>query len=96
MENQTAATKGADIPVYELSSGYSIPRIGLGTDGITDPSIISRAITEIGYRVLDTASRYKNEQAVGAAVKMVIEEGTIKREELFIITKVWIDEVEDV
>ena len=73
-----------------------MPMIGLGTDGITDPSIIARAIQEIGYRTIDSASRYKNEEVVGNGVRKVLEEGKIKREELFIITKVWIDEVENV
>ncbi len=73
-----------------------MPMIGLGTDGIQDPSIIAKAVTDIGYRTIDTASRYKNEEAVGHAIKIVLGQGEIKREELFVITKVWIDEVEDV
>lgn len=84
-------------PYYKLSSGHLMPRLGLGTDGITDPQIISKAVKEIGYRTIDTASRYKNEEVVGEAVKQIISSGEeVKREELFIITKVWIDEVEDV
>ena len=71
--------------------------LGLGTDGITDPEIIARAVREIGYRTIDTASRYKNEEVVGQAVKNVLEsDDKFKREDLFIITKVWIDDVEDV
>jgi len=73
-----------------------MPMIGLGTDKIFDVNIITKAITDIGYRTLDTASRYNNEDAVGKAVLKAIESGTVKREELFIITKVWMDEVEDV
>lgn len=53
-------------------------------------------MTDIGYRLIDTASRYKNEEAVGKAIKIVLDQGSIKREQLFVITKVWIDEVEDV
>ena len=91
-------------PRYTLSSGYKMPMLGLGTDGITDPTIIARAVKEIGYRTIDTASRYKNEDTVGEAIKMITKpvEGesdhpaAVKREELFIVTKVWIDEVEDV
>ena len=52
-------------PSYTLSSGHTIPLIGLGTDGIQNADVISKAIVEIGYRLIDTASRYKNEQAVG-------------------------------
>ncbi len=46
--------------------------------------------------MIDTASRYKNEEAVGKGVVWAIESGVVKREEMFVITKVWIDEVEDV
>ena len=73
-----------------------MPMIGLGTDGIQDPVIIAKAITEIGYRTIDTASRYKNEEAVGKALQIVLDSAIVKREDLFVITKVWIDEVEDV
>ncbi len=69
--------------------------IGLGTDGIQDPEIITKAIVDIGYRLIDTASRYNNEQAVGKGIKAAIDTGKVKREDLFIITKLWIDEVED-
>jgi diketogulonate reductase-like aldo/keto reductase len=50
-----------------------MPKIGLGTDGIQDPAIIAKAVTDIGYRLIDTASRYKNEEAVGKAIKIVLE-----------------------
>jgi diketogulonate reductase-like aldo/keto reductase len=50
----------------------------------------------LGYRTIDTASRYGNEHIVGQAVKLAISDGRVKREDLYIITKVWIDEVEDV
>ena len=73
-------------------------RIGLGTDGIFETNIIAKAITEIGYRTIDTASRYKNESTVGEAIKMVTgsPDSNIKREDLFIITKVWIDDMEHI
>jgi diketogulonate reductase-like aldo/keto reductase len=45
-----------------LSSGYKIPLIGLGTSNILDPTIIEKAISEVGYRMIDDASRYKNEE----------------------------------
>jgi diketogulonate reductase-like aldo/keto reductase len=46
--------------------------------------------------LIDTASRYKNEEAVGEGIRQALATGLVKREELFVITKVWIDEVEDV
>lgn len=74
-----------------------MPLIGLGTFTNKDAAHeMSKAITEIGYRSIDTASRYSNEEVVGECIKLAIESGKVKREELFITTKLWIDEVEDV
>jgi diketogulonate reductase-like aldo/keto reductase len=70
--------------------------IGLGTDGIQDSEIIYKAIVDIGYRLIDTASRYKNEVAVGKGVNFALQSGKVSRKEMFVVTKVWIDEVEDV
>lgn len=43
-----------------------------------------------GYRLIDTAVAYKNHRAVGRAIKKCIEEGIIKREDIFVTTKLWI------
>ena len=51
---------------------------------------------DIGYRLIDTASRYKNEVAVGKGVNLALQSEKVSREEMFVVTKVWIDEVEDV
>ena len=45
------------------------------------------AAIDVGYRLIDTAAMYKNEEAIGRALKKYIDAGKIKREELFIITK---------
>ena len=68
----------------------------MGTDGIQDSEIIYKAIVDIGYRLIDTASRYKNEVAVGKGVNFALQSGKVSRKEMFVVTKVWIDEVEDV
>lgn len=60
------------------------PPIGLGTMGIDDPDRIAAAI-EMGYRHLDTAQIYDNEEVVGEA----IERADVPRSELFVATKVW-------
>ena len=44
---------------------------------------------DVGYRLIDTASLYFNEEAIGEAVEEAINKGKVKREELFITTKVW-------
>lgn len=43
-----------------------------------------------GYRMIDTACAYGNHKEVGAAMKKCIDEGIIKREDMFITTKIWI------
>ena len=48
------------------------------------------AAIRTGYRLIDTATAYKNERAVGRAIKRCIDEGIIKREDVFITTKLWV------
>jgi diketogulonate reductase-like aldo/keto reductase len=73
-----------------------MPLVGLGTYAIENAGQeIARAITEIGYRTIDTAAIYQTEEVVGQGVKLAIESGKVTREDLFIITKVWVSDVED-
>jgi diketogulonate reductase-like aldo/keto reductase len=69
----------------------AIPALGFGTL-IPDP-IATRAATkaalEVGFRQLDASERYRNEKEVGEAIQEVLEAGKIKREDVFIGTKVW-------
>jgi diketogulonate reductase-like aldo/keto reductase len=69
----------------------SIPALGFGTL-IPDP-VATRAATkaalEAGFRTIDTAERYRTEKEVGEALQEVLSAGKIKREEVFVITKVW-------
>ncbi|USZ68962.1 aldo/keto reductase [Halorussus salilacus] len=62
--------------------------VGLGTMGIEDPDRVASAV-ETGYRHLDTAQIYDNEAVVGAG----IERAAAAREDLFVATKVWVDEL---
>jgi diketogulonate reductase-like aldo/keto reductase len=73
-----------------------MPYNGLGTYAIDDSDQVSRAITEIGYRAFDCASHYLNEKVIGEGIRKAIDSGKVKREELFVISKCWMDEVEDV
>lgn len=71
-----------------LNTGNEMPILGLGTSGITDEAVMTKMIedgTGIGYRLIDTASSYKNENLVGKAIR----ECGIPREDLFIQTKLW-------
>lgn len=73
----------------ELNNGYKIPSIGFGVYKLENflecKNAVKKAL-EIGYRLIDTAEFYKNEEAVGQAIK----ESNIKREEIFVTTKVWV------
>src|SRR3954469_17707833 len=72
-------------------SGAAIPALGFGTL-IPDP-VATRAATkaalEAGFRVLDTAERYRTEKEVGEAMRDVFGQGTVKRADVVVITKLW-------
>jgi diketogulonate reductase-like aldo/keto reductase len=79
-------------PKAKLSDGNEIPIIGLGTFGIGNDTQVTKVIVnaiEIGYRAIDTAYDYDNEKAIGEGVKKAIASNLVKREDLFITTKVW-------
>lgn len=71
-----------------LNNGIEMPQIGFGVwqveDGEEVINSVKKAI-EVGYRLIDTAAVYKNEEGVGEAIR----QARIPREELFITTKVW-------
>ena len=71
-----------------LNNGVQMPLLGYGVFQITpqDCERCVREALEVGYRSIDTAQAYYNEEAVGRAIKA----SHIDREELFITTKVWI------
>ena len=72
-------------PTRELNDGHLIPAVGLGTYPLDDDearTAVGTAI-ELGYRLIDTATRYDNEAGVGQA----IAESDVPREELFVTTK---------
>ena len=46
-----------------------------------------------GYRLIDTAASYMNEDAVGRAIKRAIDEGVVKRKELFVVSKLWVQDM---
>lgn len=78
-----------------LSNGVKMPQEGFGVFQVPESEcreVVLNAI-RIGYRLIDTASSYKNEEAVGAAIREAVAEGTVKREELFITTKAYIQEM---
>ena len=69
----------------------AIPALGFGTL-IPDPVATrnaTKAALEAGFRALDTAERYRTEKEVGEAIKEVFKAGQIKREDVFVATKLW-------
>lgn len=76
-----------NIPYIELSNGVLIPQVGLGVFQMSNEEVLNSVkwALESGYRHIDTASFYDNEEAVGQAIK----ESGIDRKYLFITTKIW-------
>ena len=75
-----------------LNNGLSMPRLGLGVwqvSGDTETERVVRMALEAGYRSVDTAKIYGNERGVGNAIRA----GGVPREQLFITTKLWNDDI---
>lgn len=74
-----------------LSNGVKAPVLGIGTFRISpqDTEYSVYEALKMGYRLIDTANAYLNEEAVGKAIMKAIEEGIVKREDIFVSTKLW-------
>ncbi|XP_034238036.1 aldo-keto reductase family 4 member C10-like [Thrips palmi] len=82
--------KASDVGWVVLNSGVNLPVVGLGTWQVTDDRELEQALDaalEAGYRHIDTATIYRNEHLIGKVLKRWLSEGKVKREELFITTK---------
>ena len=84
------------VPKRKLSNGQEIPCMGMGTFGSDrfTPEQVSNAVAgaiRCGYRLFDCASVYGNEDLIGKVFEDAVKEGVVKREELFITSKVWND-----
>jgi len=78
------------IPAVKLNNGIQMPRLGFGTNTLNG-DIAERSVADaisVGYRLIDTAHIYGNEEAVGAGIK----KSGINREELFVTSKLWVDD----
>jgi len=74
-----------------LNNGVEMPILGFGVYQVADPALCERAVLdalETGYRLLDTAHSYGNEKAVGDAIR----KSGVVREELFVTTKLWVQD----
>ncbi|CAB3237355.1 unnamed protein product [Arctia plantaginis] len=97
---QGVMSSSIKVPTLKMLDGREMPALALGTylgfdkDGVVQPKnkeirdIALQAI-DIGYRHFDTASVYGTEADIGEAIRMKIAEGVIKREHVFVTTKLW-------
>lgn len=78
-------------PYLTLNDGNRMPMLGLGTwcAGGKDLREAVKAAIQIGYRHIDTATNYHNEHVIGDVIAECISEGIVKREDLFVTTKLW-------
>ena len=81
-----------------MNTGARIPVIGFGVFRVPDLKQCEESVYEairIGYRLIDTATAYRNEEAVGAAVRRAIRDGICTREDLFVTSKLWVTDMRD-
>jgi diketogulonate reductase-like aldo/keto reductase len=79
------------VPSVKLNNGIHMPLLGFGVFQVADLKECERAVSDalrVGYRLIDTAASYGNEEAVGNA----IQRSGVPREELFVTTKLWLSD----
>lgn len=80
-----------NMQTIKLNNGLEMPQLGFGVFQITDLKQCENAVVDAinsGYRLIDTAAAYQNETAVGAAIKA----SNVKREDLFVTSKLWVSD----
>lgn len=81
-----------------LSNGLQMPLEGFGVFQVPDKDVCRQSVLtaiRAGYRLFDTAASYTNEDAVGDAVRQAVAEGLCTREELFITSKMWVQDMKN-
>lgn len=84
-------TSTPHVPSVKLNNGVDMPLLGFGVFQVADLKECERAVSDalrVGYRLIDTAASYGNEEAVGNA----LARSGVPREELFVTTKLWISD----
>lgn len=88
---RAGTVEGAKMQYVTLNNGVNMPILGFGVFQVTDLAVCEQSVLdalENGYRLIDTAASYMNEEAVGRAIKR----SGVPREELFITTKLWVQD----
>jgi len=95
MKNQNAVIGtrpgGAVVPKVKLNNGIEMPILGFGVFQVPDPTECDKSVydaIQTGYQLIDTAASYLNEEAVGKAIKR----SGVNRKDLFITTKLWVQD----
>ncbi len=83
------------VKTLKLNNDLICPIIGLGTTRMKNVEEVVYQSIKDGTRLIDTASKYENEVEVGKGINKAIKEGIVKREDLFVVTKMWLNEKED-
>ena len=80
-----------------LNSGYEMPILGIGCFSLSQDEAENSVYWALfdGYRLIDTARIYGNEEAVGRAIQRAIDDGIVSREEIFVTTKMWTSDYDD-
>ena len=81
-----------------LNNGVNMPLMGFGVFQVRDKEACKCSVLDAiraGYRLIDTAASYANEDAVGEAVREAIAEGICTRDELFVTSKMWVQDMEN-
>ena len=81
-----------------LNNGLKMPIVGFGVFRVPNKKECEESVYQAikaGYRLIDTAASYTNEDAVGAGVKRAIEEGVCTRKDLFITSKMWVQDMKN-
>ncbi len=92
-ENMVTTATAFDLEkgTVQLNSGYEMPILGIGTFQLSNSQAEDSVYWALrdGYRLIDTARIYGNEEGVGRGIQRAIDEGFVKREEIFVTTKMW-------
>jgi 2,5-diketo-D-gluconate reductase A len=90
-ESKKETVMSSNIPTVTLNNGVQMPIVGFGVFQVPDPAECERSVREaidVGYRLLDTAASYRNEESVGAGIRA----SGIDRAQIFVTTKLWVED----